>query len=178
MNVETVTDCLIGFDKKRNGQPITQLDVQKHLYFIQGFHLALCHEPLFPDDLYAWRNGPVVKSVWQRLKSFGDRPIPKTAMQTRGAQDLPEGSRNLIERVWHVFSVVDTGGLVGLTHLRGTPWEIVRTKEGIGWGDPSDVLIPKHLLSEYFSRIMDTMLEPDDEHSHIMTDDEWNALAA
>ncbi|KJW07325.1 Panacea domain-containing protein [Orientia tsutsugamushi] len=40
------------------GDVITQLKLQKLVYFAQGAHLALFDKPLFKEDIEAWENGP------------------------------------------------------------------------------------------------------------------------
>ena len=54
---------------------VDQFKVQKTLYFCQCWSLALRGEPLFSDDIQAWRHGPVVPSVYSELSDWGDEPI-------------------------------------------------------------------------------------------------------
>lgn len=177
MSVDAAADLILGFGRKRNGDPITQLDVQKLLYFAQGFHLALCGEPLFDEDMYAWRHGPVLKSLRGRFRFFKDKPIPSSAVRTRPEYVLAPGAQDLIARVWRTFSIEDSGSLVGLTHLRGTPWDTVRTGAGIARDEDSDLLIPKALMLRYFRTILPNFLAPDPERTGMVSDDEWLALA-
>ena len=41
------------------GDIISNLKLQKLLYYVQGFHLAIENEPLFMEDIQAWQYGPV-----------------------------------------------------------------------------------------------------------------------
>ncbi|KJV73590.1 hypothetical protein OTSTA763_1503 [Orientia tsutsugamushi str. TA763] len=53
------------------GDIITQLKLQKLVYFTQGVHLALFDKHLFKEDIEAWENGPVVRhlhSIFGALK--------------------------------------------------------------------------------------------------------------
>eukprot|EP00826_Nyctotherus_ovalis_P042107 TRINITY_DN4299_c0_g1_i16.p2 TRINITY_DN4299_c0_g1~~TRINITY_DN4299_c0_g1_i16.p2 ORF type:complete len:120 (+),score=6.22 TRINITY_DN4299_c0_g1_i16:161-520(+) len=43
---------------------ITNLKMQKLLYYAQGTYLALKDEKLFDEDLVAWTHGPVVKEIY------------------------------------------------------------------------------------------------------------------
>lgn len=178
MSVDAAADLILGFERKRNGDPITQLDVQKLLYFAQGFHLALCEEPLFDEDMYAWRHGPVLKSLRGRFKFFKDRPIPRSAARTRPEYILAPGAQDLIARVWRTFSTENSGSLVGLTHLKGTPWETVRTGAGKRWDEDSDLLIPKDLMYQYFRQILPNFLAHDDARTGMVPDADWMALAS
>lgn len=54
---------------------ISNLKLQKLLYYAQGIHLALYDEPLFEDDILAWEHGPVVPSVYRQYKDNGSSVI-------------------------------------------------------------------------------------------------------
>ncbi|GDX36114.1 hypothetical protein LBMAG18_06250 [Alphaproteobacteria bacterium] len=55
---------------------LTNLKLQKLLYFAYGLHLALFDKKLFNDEFEAWQYGPVLRSVYKEFKNFGkDNPI-------------------------------------------------------------------------------------------------------
>jgi len=56
---------------------ISNLKLQKLLYYAQGIHLALYGKPLFNDPIEAWQYGPVVDSVYQTYKTNGSDAIKK-----------------------------------------------------------------------------------------------------
>ena len=58
------------------GELISNLKLQKLLYYAQGFHLVIYGEPLFPETIEAWAHGPVVTSVYHQYKEYGSEPIP------------------------------------------------------------------------------------------------------
>ena len=45
-------------------EKMTNLRLQKILYFIQAFSLISTGHPLFKEDILAWQYGPVVKEVY------------------------------------------------------------------------------------------------------------------
>ena len=47
---------------------ISNLKLQKLLYYAQGSFLAIKDIPLFDDNLLAWVHGPVVNEVYQEYK--------------------------------------------------------------------------------------------------------------
>ena len=55
---------------------ISNLKLQKILYFIQAQFLITYGEPCFRDPILAWDSGPVVKSVFDEYKIFGAGSIP------------------------------------------------------------------------------------------------------
>ena len=50
---------------------VSNLKLQKLLYYAQGHQLAERGTPLFDDEIQAWSHGPVVKDVYHRFKGFG-----------------------------------------------------------------------------------------------------------
>lgn len=59
----------------KDGNPISNLQLQKILYYIQVAFLKQFHTPCFDDSIEAWRFGPVVRSVYNKYCGFGALPI-------------------------------------------------------------------------------------------------------
>ncbi|GHV01792.1 hypothetical protein AGMMS49521_2630 [Campylobacterota bacterium] len=62
-------------DVENAGDTISNLKMQKLVYYAQGVHLALKGERLFDENIEAWEHGPVVPNLYQELKRFGSREI-------------------------------------------------------------------------------------------------------
>lgn len=60
---------------KNNIEDLTNLKLQKLLYFAYGVHLSLFNQRLFESKIEAWQHGPVVPDVYQEFKSFGKNKI-------------------------------------------------------------------------------------------------------
>jgi uncharacterized phage-associated protein len=82
---------------QESGELITNLKLQKLLYYAQGYYLALFGEPLFADEISAWPNGPVVKSVYEEFKDFGDKPIPVIEKVPKLPDQATEVLRNVLQ---------------------------------------------------------------------------------
>lgn len=54
-----------------DGYPVSNLKLQKMLYFIQGVMLVKYKKKAFDEDLVAWQYGPVVKSVYLNFHPMG-----------------------------------------------------------------------------------------------------------
>ncbi|WP_425362776.1 Panacea domain-containing protein [Candidatus Tisiphia endosymbiont of Hybos culiciformis] len=66
---------LVLVDRKA-GDTITQLKLQKLIYFAQGISLALFDRPLFAEEIEAWEHGPVTRSLCSTFGNFEDDGIP------------------------------------------------------------------------------------------------------
>ena len=49
------------------GELMSNLKLQKMLYYEQGFHLAKFNTPLFDEEIEAWMYGPVVPAVYNHF---------------------------------------------------------------------------------------------------------------
>ena len=57
------------------GEELSNLKLQKLLYYAQGHHLAEAHQPLFAEQIQAWSHGPVVPQVYHEYKNCGSSSI-------------------------------------------------------------------------------------------------------
>ena len=64
-NVLSVANMLLHKAKQviDGGELLTNMKLQKMLYYEQGFHLACFGTPLFNEDIEAWQYGHVVTCV-------------------------------------------------------------------------------------------------------------------
>lgn len=65
MSSYSAKDIAMAFVKKaiESGKPVTQMQLQKMVYFAHGLHLANTKgEPLVKEEFQAWRYGPVIFS--------------------------------------------------------------------------------------------------------------------
>ena len=76
-NVNDIANTLLRYaENTEGGDLMSNMKLQKMLYYQQGFHLAMFGTPLFDDDLEAWMYGPVVPAVYEAYKSHGREGIP------------------------------------------------------------------------------------------------------
>ena len=59
----------------KTGQPITNLKLQKILYYIQGYALRRCGEVAYPEAIYRWPYGPVVPEAYFEYNRSRSQPI-------------------------------------------------------------------------------------------------------
>ena len=62
-----------------NIKDVTNLKLQKLLYFAYGINLVLYNEPLFTSEIHAYRLGPVVPDVYHEFKNHGNDIITTRA---------------------------------------------------------------------------------------------------
>lgn len=139
----------------RVGIGVTNLALQKLLYFAHGFFLNETRQPLVKGYFEAWQFGPVHPTAYQAFKRAGADPIafrahgqdPMTGMPTTIA--LPEASavRLLVQQVLNSYGKLSAGRLVDLSHAKNSPWHFVvdkaRTEVAFGLRIPDSVILDR-----------------------------------
>ena len=129
---------------------LTNLKLQKILYFAQAEVLKKSKGKalLFPDDIEAWKYGPVVPTVYDWLKTCGSFTISSFDIELEDASTIGESNRTILKAIWDNYNKYSASYLVRLTHRPGSPWSLVFNKnEKIGSGN-GDVIRPELLLND------------------------------
>lgn len=99
----------------------TNLRLQKQLYIAQVLSLGIRNNPLFPEEMHAWKYGPVSPIVYNRLKMFGSYYISAVAFNDIN-ETLTKDENEFITAVVNSTRKLEDWQLVGLTHREGTAW--------------------------------------------------------
>lgn len=73
-NAMDIANYIIDYADK-NDMYMTQLKVQKILYYIQGEFLKEKNDKCFVEDILCWNYGPVVREVWESLYKNGSSQL-------------------------------------------------------------------------------------------------------
>lgn len=103
----------------RRGMPITQLKLQKILYYIQGKYLALYRKPLFPENIEAWTYGPVVREVYVKYVSNGALPLKPNNKEIEPCLAIED--KNCVDAVLDEKLSYSPSALVEMSHNE-MPW--------------------------------------------------------
>ena len=136
---------------KASGKQLTNMQLQKLVYFAHGWHLALTGEPLLTDAVKAWDFGPVIPPLYNRLKQYGNgvvtdpikRRDPETGEIHVVEEEESEFEQKLLQRIWEVYGHMNGLQMSYLSHQPGTPWEIT-------WNKQKYSVIPDELLKGHF----------------------------
>lgn len=122
------------------GDLVSNLKLQKLVYYAQGFSLALHGSPLFEEPIEAWLHGPVVPALYQRYKSFGSGHIPHP--EDFDLDCFAHHERELLDEVYEFYGQYSAWRLRQLTHDE-MPW-----KESYQSG--SNQVISQSLMTRFF----------------------------
>lgn len=98
---------------------MTNMRVNKLLYFAQGECLRQLGRPLFDEDMEVWQYGPVVPYVYQAYKRFGREPIKD---DTEYQDTFSEQEKDILFDVLRYYGQFSTSRLVALSYQEEAPW--------------------------------------------------------
>ena len=125
---------------EEDAEYITNLKLQKLLYYAQGCYLALTDNPLFKEDILAWEHGPVVNEVYQKYKINGARGIQ---YDEKFCENIDEQTQNILKQVYEVFGSYSAWALRNKTRQEA-PWQNTIRNDIIDLG-----LIKKYFKGRY-----------------------------
>lgn len=142
------------------------MKLQKLLYFVHGYYLAVTDNPWVNEAFEAWDYGPVVPSIYYELKSFGGDQIKRGFTLSDMVQEgdgyrfrvAPPATEEDNTGAQIVSFVIDKYGqrdgvyLSNLTHKVGTPWHQIKMQNG--GKIPRNADIPNELIKDYFRKLI------------------------
>lgn len=120
-NVFEVADFFIQIANQSEDDQMTNLKLNKLLYYAQGVFLARTNNPLFDNNIEAWPHGPVVPEVYHKYKVCGKNSIPSEKDDLNSSSFSEEELETLLD-VMREFGQYTGSALVAFTHKEDTPW--------------------------------------------------------
>lgn len=107
-------------DNEFEPNDLSNLKLQKLLYYAQGWALVYLKKPIFDEKILAWQHGPVVAEAYHDFKVLGREAIKPEHIQA----ELPKDPLviDLLERVYATYAVYSAWGLREMTHEE-KPWQ-------------------------------------------------------
>lgn len=100
---------------------ITNLKLQKMLYYVQGYFSAKFGKDLFEEDLVNWAYGPVVPAVYYEYCSYGASAIKPEAL-SKLFNGLTDKQTRYVCKILDKCLDYTARELVSMTHAEA-PWQ-------------------------------------------------------
>ncbi len=112
---------------------VSNLALQKLLYFAHARHLIETKRPLVTGYFEAWQYGPVHPAAYSAFKVAGDTPItfravgrnPLTRQETQLEVPRSASVAHVVRSVMQSYGRLTPGRLVEISHAKGAPWQFV-----------------------------------------------------
>lgn len=127
---------------------LSNLKLQKLLYYAQGHYLARYGRPLFKDELQAWSHGPVVPEVYHVFKESGSAPIVLDVNDPFTWDRVTDEDAEFLGEVWNTYGGFSAGRLRGMTHEE-PPW-----KESFRTNGERGAVISSRPLERFFRQFV------------------------
>lgn len=131
-SVEAVANYILNYARKTGIGDVTNLKMQKLVYFAQGFALARLKHPLFDSPIEAWTYGPVIPVLYKQLKKYGASPI-SNYLESPDVIPREGPAKMILDEVMRRLGRLTPPALVELTHDEGSPWAATWLN-GVGCG--------------------------------------------
>lgn len=139
-----------------SGRPITNLALQKIVYFCHGWSVGLRGYVLVRHQFEAWKHGPVLQYLYRDFSSFDAEPIttrakglnPNTGRFEVVPYSFDVETQEFLRRVIGFYSRLKAGTLVELSHTAGGPWDSVWNHGG---GVNPGMKIDSSRIADFFS---------------------------
>ncbi len=109
-----VADYFLSKVDEEAGDVISNLMLQKMVYYAQGFSLAVYDKPLFEEDLIAWQHGPVCVPLYQKFQN-GDCASGIPAPISLNLEKFSQSDKELLDEVYAVYGQFSAWKLRNMT---------------------------------------------------------------
>lgn len=140
MKALDIANKIVNSIDTEKGDTISNLKLQKLLYYMQGFHIAIFDTPLFEEKVVAWNYGPVVREVYHHFSKFQSGHIVLDA--DTEIISLNPNQEDLFNQVMKEYGQYSAIKLMDMTHEEN-PWK------SVFFSNPNGE-ITVELLKEYF----------------------------
>lgn len=126
---------------------MTAMKLQKLVYYSQAWSLVWDDQPLFPEQIEAWANGPVVPVLYQE-----HRGLFKVKNWPDGdAANLTLSERETVDAVLEHYEQKSSQWLSELTHQE-QPW--VEARGDLAPGERGSSVITHAAMAEYYGSLI------------------------
>ncbi|MEE8058281.1 MAG: type II toxin-antitoxin system antitoxin SocA domain-containing protein [Pseudomonadales bacterium] len=109
---------------------LTNLSLQKILYFCHVWFLVSTGKPLIKHAFEAWEYGPVLPYLYRAFGNFSDAPLTtrvkqldhKTGESFTAKSDIDEDGKKLLHKIVSFYTQLSANKLVELSHVTDGPW--------------------------------------------------------
>jgi len=147
---KTVSNYLLAVANE-TGTFVSNLKLQKLMYYFQAWFYSGFDEPLFEEDFQAWVHGPVIPKLYQDYKSFGYKPIVEEGLGDKEIDtflsSLTDEQRDFMSQVEEFYFSKTGYELERMSHNE-EPWTIAR--KGIPEDEPSEEVITLDTMKSFY----------------------------
>lgn len=133
-----------------SGREITNLLLQKVLYYVKAISKLFEEESIILEPCEAWKFGPVFPSVYEKYREFGRQEIEINLSKEYVDELLTENEKYITDYVLDTFGIYNAWFLKDLTHYE-EPW--IAARNGLEEDDASRNQMDEEIIVNYFAKM-------------------------
>jgi uncharacterized phage-associated protein len=149
-NINDVCDYVIFRVKSEDDTSLSNLKLQKLLYYTQAWHLAFHSKKLFEGDFQAWIHGPVNREIFERFKqtkSIYSEITIEDILNNTVSDKLNSPIKEHIDTILESYAKFSGTQLEYMAHNE-EPWLSARI--GLSNSDRCEQVIDEKLMETYY----------------------------
>ncbi len=141
-----VANALLEIAEEKDGKRLTNLVLQKLVYFAHGCYLGIKHIPFVGEICQAWKYGPVFQYLYKALVKYGSGEVTEN-IETY--DEIKKGSEDyqFLEAIYEHYGKYTAGELIAITHNPGSPWVQA------GAGKRLYEKIPNEVIEDFYTKL-------------------------
>lgn len=128
--------------------PMTTWKLQKLVYYCQAWSLVWDDDQLFPEEIRAWANGPVVRELYEKHR--GQYRVHPGQFRPDREFAFSYAQRETMDIVLKEYGKRSPQWLSDLTHMED-PW--LNARKHVSDGSRANQVIPKQDIAEYYGSL-------------------------
>ena len=134
------------------GYSVTAMKLIKLVYIAHGWYLALNKgKSLINEAIQAWKYGPVIHSLYHKLKKYYQYDILSIDFPT--SEEIDKEDKIFLDKIWEVYGEYDGLQLSTTTHQPETPWDETYKK------GKKFIQIPNNVIQKYYEKKLNNNAE-------------------
>ncbi len=126
---------------------LTPMQLLKLVYMSHGWMLGLHGRPLINENIEAWQYGPVIPSLYEKIRQFRSSPVVSPLIADYNESIFENIEKQLMDQVIEIYRKYSGPALSRLTHASDTPWS--RMWNISGW----KTIIPNDLIEDHYANL-------------------------
>lgn len=128
---------------KEENQGVDPMKLLKLTYIAHGWYLGVTGNPLFTNNVFAWKYGTVIPELYFAIRMFGSGNVDPYVFKLFSEKKPTEETKQFLDKIWNKYKEFKGIELSAKTHEINTPWSKV-------WNQNPNGLIPNDTIKEYY----------------------------
>jgi uncharacterized phage-associated protein len=113
-NAQDIANYFLWKAQEEGQELLSNMKLQKLVYYAQGLHLVLNNSPLFEEKIEAWTYGPVITGLYHAYKKFGANGI--RADPNFDLSLIDQKTKDYLDEIYEVFGQFSAIRLMEIAH--------------------------------------------------------------